>query len=79
MVMNPEIKLLTGSELHRQVIQEAVLNADKYVWIATANLKDMHIPRARGHRPILEVFNDIAGQGISFRAHRVSPRSFLCS
>jgi len=38
MPINPEIDLLTDSELHRQVIQDAVLNADKYVWIATANL-----------------------------------------
>ena len=67
MSMNPEINLLTGTELHRQVIQEAVLNAGKYVWIATANLKDMHISRARGYRPILEVFNDMAGEGIGFK------------
>lgn len=67
MSINPEIDLLTGSELHRQVIQDAVLNADKYVWIATANLKNMHIPKVRGYRPILETFNDMAEQGISFR------------
>ena len=67
MSINPEIDLLTGPELHRQVIQEAVLNADKYVWIATANLKNMHISKVRGYRPILETFNDMAGQGVSFR------------
>lgn len=67
MTINPEIDLLTGSELHRQVIQDAVLNAGKYVWIATANLKNMHIPKVRGYRPILETFNEMAEQGISFR------------
>jgi hypothetical protein len=67
MPINPEINLLTGPELHRQVIREAVLNADNYVWIATANLKDMHIPRGRRYKPILEAFNDMAGQGVSFR------------
>jgi len=67
MSINPEIDLLTGIELYRQVIQEAILSADNYVWIATANLKDMHIPKARGYRPILGAFNGMAEQGISFR------------
>lgn len=67
MTFHPEIDLLTGRELHRQVIQDAVLSADSYVWIATANLKDMHIPKARGYRPILETFDDMARQGVSFR------------
>jgi phosphatidylserine/phosphatidylglycerophosphate/cardiolipin synthase-like enzyme len=67
MSINPEIDLLTGQELHRKVIQEAILNANNYVWIATANLKDMHIPKARGYKPILEAFNDMAGKGILFR------------
>jgi phosphatidylserine/phosphatidylglycerophosphate/cardiolipin synthase-like enzyme len=67
MLINPEIELLTGMELHQKVIQEAVLHAENYVWIATANLKDMHITKARGYRPILEAFNEMAGQGIRFR------------
>ena len=67
MSINPEIDLLTGLELHRQVIRDAVLNAEKYVWIATANLKNMHITMVRGYRPILATFNDMAGRGVSFR------------
>ena len=62
-----KIELLTGFELHQQVILDAVLNADQYIWIATANLKDMHIRMARGYRPILETFDRMAGKGVSFR------------
>ena len=62
-----DIELLTGEELHQKAIQEGVLGAENYVWIATANLKDMHIPMARGYKPILEVFNRMAGNGVSFR------------
>jgi phosphatidylserine/phosphatidylglycerophosphate/cardiolipin synthase-like enzyme len=67
MSFNPEIELLTGSRLHRRVIQEAVLKADRFVWIATANLKDMHIPMNRGYKPILEIFNRMSKSGVSFR------------
>ena len=67
MSFSSNIELVTGQELHQDVIQEAVLCADHYVWIATANLKDMHIPVARGYKPILEVFDQMAGRGVSFR------------
>jgi phosphatidylserine/phosphatidylglycerophosphate/cardiolipin synthase-like enzyme len=67
MPFSSDIELLTGHKLHRCVIQDAVLCADEYVWIATANLKDMHIPMARGYRPVLETFDYMAGQGVSFR------------
>lgn len=66
-MMQGGTELLTGLELHHRVIQEAVLGAQRYVWIATANLKDMHIPVSRGFRPILEVFNAMAKEGVTFR------------
>jgi phosphatidylserine/phosphatidylglycerophosphate/cardiolipin synthase-like enzyme len=64
----PEIELLEGAELHTRVIQEAVLMAQDYVWIATANLKDMRVPMAgKRYRPILEVFDQMAKKGVTFR------------
>jgi phosphatidylserine/phosphatidylglycerophosphate/cardiolipin synthase-like enzyme len=63
-----QLELLDSGELHTRVIQEAVLMAEDYVWIATANLKDMHVPMARGkYQPILEVFNRMAKKDVTFR------------
>lgn len=63
-----EIELLEGAELHTRVIQEAVMMAESHVWIATANLKDMHVPLAgKRFRPILEVFDDLAKKSVTFR------------
>lgn len=63
-----QLELLDSGELHTRVIQEAVLMAEDYVWIATANLKDMHIPMAgKRFRPILEVFDNLAQKGVTFR------------
>jgi phosphatidylserine/phosphatidylglycerophosphate/cardiolipin synthase-like enzyme len=67
MHITSEIDVLTGDELYKQVVQKAILNAEQYVWIATANLKDMHIPMVRGYKPILEAFDQMAGNGITFR------------
>ncbi len=62
------MELLTGADLHEHVIIESVLAARKFVWIATANLKDMHIEMARRrYKPILEVFGEMAGRGVGFR------------
>ena len=60
---DPTIELLSGTALHDKVIQQGVLLAEKFVWIATANLKDMHIAMARGrYKPILEAFDEMAFQ-----------------
>ena len=61
---------LTGTDLYRAVITDGVLRARRSVWIATANLKDLHVPRRgrrRGYRPILEEFAEMAADGVQFR------------
>lgn len=61
------LELLCGLELHRRVVQDMLLDARTYVWIATANLKDMHIQGADGYQPILRIFDQMARRGVSFR------------
>jgi phosphatidylserine/phosphatidylglycerophosphate/cardiolipin synthase-like enzyme len=62
------VELLTGEDLHRRVMLDTVLNASRYVWLATANLKDMHIAMARGrYISALHFFEDMAKKGVSFR------------
>lgn len=59
---------LTGRDLYRAVVTEGVLRARRSVWIATANLKDLHVPGPRRrYRPILEEFSRMAAEGIQFR------------
>ena len=67
-VLTPEnTKLLHGIDLHEEVILEGVLEAKRTVWIATANLKDMHVSIGRGYQPILDRFDLMAAQGVRFR------------
>lgn len=60
-------EIVEGPELHQKVIVERVLGAVGTVWIATANLKDMHIAGTRGYRPALQAFNQMARRGVQFR------------
>ena len=61
------IQLLTHENLHDVVIQQGLLRAQQTAWIATANLKDMHIPAVRRYEPILAEFDRMAADGVRFR------------
>ena len=65
--MSPEMEILHHRQLYEKVILGSVLSATRYVWIATANLKDMHVEQGRGYRPILEVFDELGRRGVRFR------------
>lgn len=62
-----QAQLLFGLELHQRVILEGMLRAERFVWIATANLKDMHIIRRGRFQPVLELLEEMALGGITFR------------
>jgi len=58
-----EAELLSGSELYREVILDKLAHARESAWIATANLKDMHIEGAS----IVETFAKLAERGVELR------------
>lgn len=70
---------LTGRALYDAVITGGVLRAQRSVWIATANLKDLYVPGpGRRYRPILTEFSRLARDGVQLRViHAELPsRSF---
>ena len=60
-------ELIEGVALHEQVVLGAVCGAKQFVWIATADLKDMHVKRGKRYEPILEHFAELAQRGVRFR------------
>ena len=72
------VHILSGSALHETVIEDHVLNARSTVWIATADLKDMHVRVGGKFKPILNVFDDMAARGVTFRVvHSALPSSYF--
>ena len=59
--------IVDADTLHEVVVTERLLNAQRNVWIATADLKDMHIRNGKHFVPILSVFNAMAERGVAFR------------
>jgi len=66
-VRSLEAKLLSGSELYREVVLDRLANARESVWIATANVKAMLVERRGKFVPVADVFADLAKRGVELR------------
>ncbi len=60
-------ELLLNEEIYHRVILEAVPRARKFLWIVTADLKDMHVEKGRRHVPFLEILRDLVEEGVAVR------------
>ena len=59
--------LLLNREIYLEVIQERVPRARDYVWIVTADIKDMHVEAGRRFIPFLELLADLVESGVGVR------------
>ena len=64
---SPVHELLLNEQIYRRVIQEIVPCAEKFLWIATADIKDMHVEAGRRYRPFLSVLAELVGKGVAVR------------
>ncbi|MBG86022.1 MAG: phosphatidylserine synthase [Verrucomicrobiales bacterium] len=61
-------ELLLNEEIHRRVIRELLPAAEQFVWIATADIKDMHVERSAGrYDTFLAVFAELVRAGVDVR------------
>jgi phosphatidylserine/phosphatidylglycerophosphate/cardiolipin synthase-like enzyme len=61
-------ELLLNRDHYDRLVRELIPAAQKFVWIATADLKDMHVKAATGaFRPFLGVLADLVAQGVEIR------------
>jgi phosphatidylserine/phosphatidylglycerophosphate/cardiolipin synthase-like enzyme len=60
-------ELIFDKQIYERVIQEMVVDADSFVWIATADIKDMYVHQGRRMVPFLSVLSDLIERGISVR------------
>jgi len=60
-------KLILNEKIHSEIILDAVSNAKKFVWIITADIKDMHIKKGRRFVPFLSLLADLIAAGVAVR------------
>jgi hypothetical protein len=57
---------ITNEQLYKQVI-EPVSGAKSFVWIGTADLKDLHVKHKGGVRSFLEVLDELVKKKVAIR------------
>ena len=56
-----------NDEIHPKVIGELVPEARRFLWIVTADVKDLHVVRGRRAVPFLSVLADLVERGVAVR------------
>lgn len=67
MIPKDETAFITDKELYEQVLQEAVPEARKFLWIATANIKDLYVEKQGRMVPFLEILSDLIDRAVIVR------------
>jgi hypothetical protein len=61
------MELLLNQAIYRRVILELLPQAQKFLWIVTADIKDLHVPKGRRFVPLLEILSDLIESGVAIR------------
>ncbi len=62
-----DIQFITDRQIYEQVIQQAVPSARHYLWLATSDLKDLHVHDGRQMVPFLETISRLIERGVAVR------------
>ncbi len=61
------MEFVTDKQIYERVILAEVPNATEFVWIATADIKDLHVRKGRRMVPFLEILSDLLAKGVLVR------------
>ncbi|MDQ8191105.1 phospholipase D-like domain-containing protein [Roseibacillus persicicus] len=70
-------ELLLNDQIYHRVIEGLVPDTQRYLWIVTADLKDLHVKKGRRYVPFLAVLSDLIEAGVAvrlFHAKEPGPR-----
>ena len=61
------IQFIKDKEIYEKVICNKITNAQKYLWIATSDLKDLHVTKRKKMVPFLEILSDLVTEHVEIR------------
>jgi phosphatidylserine/phosphatidylglycerophosphate/cardiolipin synthase-like enzyme len=62
-----DTQFITDRQIYERVILEAVPSAKRFLWLATSDLKDLHVKRGRRMVPFLGVLSELIDAGVAVR------------
>lgn len=60
-------ELLLNEAIHQRLFVDLIPQTQRFLWIVTADIKDMHVAKGRRFVPFLEIMSDLVNQGIAVR------------
>ena len=60
-------ELILNEAIYERIIQTEIPLAEQFVWIVTADIKDMHVKRGKRYLPFLSVLADLVRRGVGVR------------
>lgn len=60
-------KLLLNRDLYTEFLQPLLPQAKRFVWIVTADIKDLYMESGGSFKPLLSVLDDLVRSGVSVR------------
>ena len=60
-------QLLLNQEIYEELIQQRIPLAKQFLWIVTADIKDMHVEMYTGYAPFLELLANLVSSGVAVR------------
>lgn len=62
-----DTEFISDAEIYRRVIQTEIPRATQFLWLATADLKDLHVAQGRRMIPFLGVLSSLCEQRVAIR------------
>ncbi len=60
-------ELILNEAIYKRIIEEEIPSAERFLWIVTADIKDMHVIRGRRSVPFLAVLAELVERGVAVR------------
>ena len=60
-------RLLLNREIYEELIQQQIPLAKHYLWIVTADIKDMHVQHYGSYAPFLALLAELVSSGVAIR------------
>jgi phosphatidylserine/phosphatidylglycerophosphate/cardiolipin synthase-like enzyme len=61
------IELLNNEAIYQRFVQSELSKSEKFLWIGTADIKDLFIQRGKRFAPFLAVLSDLVKRGVEVR------------
>lgn len=60
-------EFITGREIYTEVILKRAMCAERFLWLGTSDIKDMHVEKNGRMVPFLEILSDLVKRKVSIR------------